>query len=52
MEELKSKNDLTDDEIILVALCDYEESYYEYNDDKWQEQVNELIAHYRKKVFN
>ena len=42
---------MTNDEIILMALIEYEENHYESNDDEWQKKVNDLIASYRSRVF-
>lgn len=41
---------MTDSEIILQALVEYEENHYESEDDKWQRQITRLISDYKNKV--
>lgn len=41
---------MTDSEMILQALVEYEENNYESEDDKWQRQINRLISDYKNKV--
>ena len=42
---------MTDNEMILEALREYEENNYESHDNKWQEQVNDLVVKYKHKVM-
>ena len=42
---------MSKNQIILEALREYEENNYESHDDKWQEQVYELIDDYKQKVL-
>lgn len=39
---------MTDKEIILKALEEYEENNYMSYDNEWQENVNRLISEYSK----
>lgn len=41
---------MTDNEIMLDALIEYEENHYESEDNEWQKQINKLISQYRNKV--
>lgn len=40
---------MSDNEIMLQALTEYEEKYWASYDHKWQEQVNNLISNFRRK---
>lgn len=42
---------MSDNEIMLQALTEYEENYWASNDHKWQGQVNALISKFRKKCI-
>lgn len=42
---------MSDNEIMLQALTEYEEKYWASNDYKWQEKVNALISEFRKKCI-
>lgn len=39
---------MTDKEIILKALQEYEENNYMNYDNEWQENINRLISEYKK----
>lgn len=41
---------MTNNEMVLNALIEYEENHYESEDDKWQKQINRLMSEYRNKV--
>lgn len=41
---------MTDNEMILEALIEYEEANYECQGDDWQKQINRLISNYHSKV--
>ena len=42
---------MTKHEMILEALQEYEGNHWESQDDKWQDQINELIGDYKLKVL-
>lgn len=42
---------MSNNEIILEALRQYEKNNYESHDDEWQDQVYELIGDYKQKVL-
>lgn len=42
---------MSNNEIILEALRQYEENNYESHDNKWQEQVGDLIMKYKLKIL-
>lgn len=39
---------MTNREIVLEALTEYEKNNYEYYDDEWQNRVNELIDNLKR----
>ena len=41
---------MTDNEMILEALREYEENHWQSEDDKWQEQINNLISRYEERT--
>lgn len=41
---------MSEDEIILEALIQYEENNWESEDDEWQQEVNKLISEYKEKA--
>lgn len=42
---------MTDNEMILKALVEYEDNHWETEDDDWQEQINNLISRYAKMAY-
>lgn len=42
---------MSKNEIILEALREYERNNWESHDDKWQDQINEIIEDYKHKVL-
>lgn len=41
---------MTDNEIILEALLEYEDNNYSARDEAWQQRVNSLIDKYRARA--
>lgn len=42
---------MSDNEIMLQALTEYEENYWASHDNEWQDQVNNLISKFRRKCI-
>lgn len=41
---------MTENEIILNALIEYEENHFETEDEEWQKKVNNLLDDYQARV--